>query len=227
MLLNTPPYPYSLNPFICTAKRCWEILETKAYVYIFILMLRYEVSSFPCHGSGFITDFLELIREDDILNTTLLLTVRSLFLLALLFSGLFAHPTYCTAHFRPVPIHSFSILANMYCFTLRKISVCIVFHSFIPVQFPVKFAPVLFFSHSIVYRTFSIKQTYFIITQPYIGPVPFPLGATSDLCWTLERECVRTLWMGAPSWERGDRILIAGTGSVSWLRTKEEGRRDT
>ncbi len=24
----------------------------------------------------------------------------------------------------------------------------------------------------------------------------------------------------------GDRILIAGIGSVNWLRTKEEGRRD-
>ncbi len=46
------------------------------------------------------------------------------------------------------------------------------------------------------------------------------------LSWTLERECVRTLWMGGPSWGRGDRILIVGTGSVSWLRTKEEGRRD-
>jgi hypothetical protein len=32
--------------------------------------------------------------------------------------------------------------------------------------------------------------------------------------------------MGATSWGGGDRILIAGTGSVSWLRTKEEGRRD-
>ncbi len=41
------------------------------------------------------------------------------------------------------------------------------------------------------------------------------------LCWTLERECVRTLWMGAPSWERGDRILRAGTGSVSWLRQRK------
>jgi hypothetical protein len=37
---------------------------------------------------------------------------------------------------------------------------------------------------------------------------------------------LRTLWMGAPSWERGDQALIAGTGSVSWLRTEKERRRD-
>ncbi len=32
--------------------------------------------------------------------------------------------------------------------------------------------------------------------------------------------------MGAPFWERGDRIPKAGTGSVSWAQTREERRRD-
>jgi hypothetical protein len=49
---------------------------------------------------------------------------------------------------------------------------------------------------------------------------------TRGVCWTLERECVRTLWIRAPFWEEGGRILIAGIGSVSWLRTKEAGRRN-
>ncbi len=49
---------------------------------------------------------------------------------------------------------------------------------------------------------------------------------TTTLSRTLGRECVRTLWMGAPFWGEGGRILVVGTGSVSWLRTKEEGRRD-
>ncbi len=73
------------------------------------------------------------------------------------------------------------------------------------------------------------------LSQPFPTPSPLQIHSTqvnkrltmtTSMCWTLRRECVRTLWMGAPSWEEGDRILIAGIGSVSWLRTKEVGRRD-
>jgi hypothetical protein len=45
------------------------------------------------------------------------------------------------------------------------------------------------------------------------------------LFWIPVRECARTLWIRAPFWERGDRILKAGIRSVSWARTREEGRR--
>ncbi len=40
------------------------------------------------------------------------------------------------------------------------------------------------------------------------------------------RECARILWMGAPSWEKGDRIPKVGTRSVSWAQTREERKRD-
>jgi hypothetical protein len=73
-------------------------------------------------------------------------------------------------------------------------------------------------------RNWPVLQNYFWF---YFFICCLSMKTTWFLSWTLERECVWTLWIAAPSWERGSRILIVRTGSVSWLRTEEEERRDT
>ncbi len=72
-------------------------------------------------------------------------------------------------------------------------------------------------------RTLCIHNLFMrVVTKLYASTVN-----PCVMIYFLLRECVRTLWMGTPSWGGGSQAPIVETGSISWLRTKEEERRDT